>query len=576
MIAYIFKLQTEYVLRDFEKALAIREILGLMRKAGVPESVALAVDPDLFKIITTYGNLSNFSGHKPYEVADVESMQVCFWTSMELPDQLFYDLTYIQGIQKIAPNGVKLITPTQVLTNRLPKLIRNNAPTLDLWDSLDNARCNKREHSYLSHSFHSYKGKYYPQLVGSLLNVCGVRPGDWVLEPFAGSGTTLVECSLRGVHSVGIDMNPLARLIAEVKTQCVQESYFDIESHCRSILSEIEANVGIKPKESTDLEQFLPENRAYLGEWFSQEALSQINTCLRAIRNCQHIASQGLCLLTLSDNLRDISYQDSESLRILRRKTPPPPPNLFDRMQRGIEKRLSALEVQKYLYNLDHITPQKRASAHVLKGDARRFTTSLIDAQVNVRFKASITSPPYACALPYIDTDRLSLFALGLLQKGDRAELEWAMIGNREISDYKRRALEEQLEANTASLPESVLEPIRGIYRGNIASGAGFRRLNMGALLYKYFADMQETFAQVWDALEDGAYYVVVIGNSTTKVGDDVVDILTDEWLVQLALAHGFRHCESLEMTDQARYMRHSKNMIKGETIIILRKSCQK
>lgn len=569
MIAYTIHLQTEYEMRDFERALALREVVGVLLQAQVPHFVTLYVGPKLAQVTHGYGRLTEAS---PFLIQPVEQMpahQVCFLSPVEVPAGMLRDLAYVRRVERLCRSGHEEIVPTQVYINRLPKLLRNGTTSLFATEALETVSCNKREHSYLSHSFHTYKGKYYPQLVGALLNWCGVEAGDWVLEPFAGSGTTLVECSLRGVNSIGVDLNPLARLISDVKVRAISEPYEAVERGCRAILASLRDGIAAHIREDDRLlDQFLPENRDYLCEWFPAETLADINACLRAIRGCGDEAARGICLLTLSDNLREVSLQDPESLRILRRKTPPPPSNLLERMVRGVEKRLAALEVQRYLYA--NLRPEP-CTANVLAGDARRVGTVLQDGGFgDLRFKAIITSPPYATALPYIDTDRLSLFAVGLLQKGERNELEWAMIGNREISDARRRALEEELAGNMRGLPDSVLEPIRAIHRGNIEADSGFRRRNMGALLYKYFADMQETFAQARGVLSEGAYYVVVIGNSTTKVGEAVVDVLTGDWLTEVAVAQGFRHVESFPMTDQVGYMRHSRNMIKTETIIVL------
>ena len=571
MIAYTVHLQTEYHLRDFEQALALREVAGILMHAEAPPYVVLHIGTRLHEIAEEYGNIASACPYRFEHVPEMASHQICFLTPTDIPGSLCQGLTYIRRVERLSSDSRDCIVPYQVYLNRLPKVIRDDSSTaLPLGDVLECVHCNKREHGYLSHSFHSYKGKYYPQLVGSLLNMCGVRPGDWVLEPFCGSGTTLVECSLRGVNSVGIDMNPLARLITQVKTSAVREPYEAIEQGCHRILANITQRIS--RGQDADCAQFLTENRAYLREWFPAETLAEISACLSAIRCCDHEAAHGICLLTLSDNLREISLQDPESLRILRRKTPPPPPDLAERMARGVEKRLAALEVQRYLP--EHSMPE-RTSAHVLQGDARSISNALDRSQLGkVRFQSAITSPPYATALPYIDTDRLSLFALGLLQKGDRGELEWAMIGNREISDSRRRIGEAQMFVNEAGLPQGVLDHFLTIHKRNIETGGGFRRRNMAALLYKYFSDMQETFRQVYQVLDGGGYYVVVIGNSTTSVGDEVYEIRTDDWLTEIATVQGFRHCESLRMTDQAAYMRHSRNMIKGETIIILQKPC--
>ena len=68
-----------------------------------------------------------------------------------------------------------------------------------------------------THCFHTYPAMMIPQIARRLLNQYGVE-GEWLLDPYCGTGTSLVEASLFGMHSVGCDINPLVRLIATAKS----------------------------------------------------------------------------------------------------------------------------------------------------------------------------------------------------------------------------------------------------------------------------------------------------------------------------------------------------------------------
>ena len=71
----------------------------------------------------------------------------------------------------------------------------------------------RKEPKYATHGIHSYKGKFYPQLAKALLNISAVAEGSTILDPFCGSGTTLLESHLNGLRSYGCDMHPLAARI---------------------------------------------------------------------------------------------------------------------------------------------------------------------------------------------------------------------------------------------------------------------------------------------------------------------------------------------------------------------------
>ena len=56
---------------------------------------------------------------------------------------------------------------------------------------------------YLTHWIYPYKGKFHPQMIRALLNIIRLEPGDTILDPFIGSGTTAVEAQMLGMNYVG-------------------------------------------------------------------------------------------------------------------------------------------------------------------------------------------------------------------------------------------------------------------------------------------------------------------------------------------------------------------------------------
>jgi hypothetical protein len=72
---------------------------------------------------------------------------------------------------------------------------------------------------YLTHWIYPYRGKFHPQMVRALLNILGVSRGSLLWEPFLGSGTAALECSLLGIDCIGTDLSPLCVLLTRVKTQ---------------------------------------------------------------------------------------------------------------------------------------------------------------------------------------------------------------------------------------------------------------------------------------------------------------------------------------------------------------------
>ncbi len=100
------------------------------------------------------------------------------------------------------------------------------------------------------HRLHPYKGKYIPQLVEYFLDAhvdefkteVFFKPGDIVVDPFMGSGTTLVEGGERGIHAIGIDISLFNCMIARVKTARYDPR--DVEEKLTNFLKEAKTQVS--------------------------------------------------------------------------------------------------------------------------------------------------------------------------------------------------------------------------------------------------------------------------------------------------------------------------------------------
>ena len=96
------------------------------------------------------------------------------------------------------------------------------------------------------HRLHPYKGKFIPQLVAYFLDghtdefkkSSFFKSGDIVLDPFCGSGTTLVQANELGIHALGVDISAFNSLISNVKIHSYDLN--DIEVHYKRITTELE------------------------------------------------------------------------------------------------------------------------------------------------------------------------------------------------------------------------------------------------------------------------------------------------------------------------------------------------
>lgn len=98
-------------------------------------------------------------------------------------------------------------------------MIRANPETVT---RLVAAACDTSPINGLTHNFYRYPARFSPKLVRAVIDTF-TKPGDLVLDPFVGGGTTLVESLAAGRHAIGADISSLATFVSEVKTTLYSE-----------------------------------------------------------------------------------------------------------------------------------------------------------------------------------------------------------------------------------------------------------------------------------------------------------------------------------------------------------------
>jgi hypothetical protein len=406
---------------------------------------------------------------------------------------------------------------------------------------------------YSVHGLHEYKGKFNPQVAKSILNIFGVGPGTAVLDPFCGSGTTLVECAHLGAVGIGTDINPFAVFIANAKLRCLALPV----SALREDLVRLAARLG--RFETPRLAAARTARDHYLRAWFQEDQLARIEAVKAAVKSVCPAHSE-IFLALASNLLRDYSEQDPNDLRIRRRSSPLPQIPFQEAMLAACEKFLDRLEATQSVLGV------QRALGKALLGDTREKASATLVGP----FDAAITSPPYATALPYIDTQRLSLVWLDLCEPEGIGPLEGRLIGSREMKKREQSLLALRLKENSDQLPKAQLQFCRDLASA-IGPTDGFRRKAVPTLLYRYFCDMRDGFRAVAQKLRVGAPYALIVGHNHTVLSGIRRDIDTPKHLAELATSVGWRIDETIPLQTYPRYGYHAVNAVEAETLLILR-----
>ncbi len=456
----------------------------------------------------------------------------------------------------------------QVLREATVNIVRNGiafeqiewSVQLNLHKSIPNRRCLR----YGPHGLHEYRGKFFPQLVRSLINMAGVPAGGIVADPMSGSGTTLVETILSGCHGIGLDMNPLSVFMGRTKCailsanpQEIIESYSVIQNHLTGV------NLA---KEELKYFTSLPKaDQEYLINWFSPKALIELDCISQALQLPISPVVRGLMKLSFSNIIRGASWQKADDLRVRKEIRPDdeihPINDFLEEFGRAVKIVVSCL------YQTDGL---QMGSFDLQEGDARRLSHHWSAWRGKV--DAVITSPPYATALPYLDTDRLSLIYLGFLTRQGQRQRDVQMIGNREITEKVRQEYWRIFGEVKTKLPESVVALIERIDTLNSTIEVGFRRRNLPSLLAKYFLDMKEVLFGIHQMLKPGATAYIVVGDNHTTAGNERVNISTAPLLSEIAETVGLQAGEHIPMEMLVSRDIFKKNAGASETILCLRR----
>src|SRR2546421_4336463 len=143
---------------------------------------------------------------------------------------------------------------------------------IDLALSWSESDLPERERTKHVHRLHPYLGKFIPQLVEVLLGRY-FRPGQPVLDPFAGSGTTLVQALESGLDATGVDVAAFNCLLMEVKTRAYNP--FVLERELRAAHSRIGEVGRERPS-------------AYLRRWYAPQAARELLAFRGLVEEFEH------------------------------------------------------------------------------------------------------------------------------------------------------------------------------------------------------------------------------------------------------------------------------------------------
>src|SRR5436190_6830252 len=292
------------------------------------------------------------------------------------------------------------VSPPAANTGSMPRSQEALYATLDLDLSWSERDLPERERTKHVHRLHPYLGKFIPQLVEALL-ARYVPPGGRVLDPFAGSGTTLVQALESGYDATGGDLAAFNCLLMRVKTARYNE--FVLETELRDAVAQVPGGTCPAPQDG------------YVGQWFAPQAASELLGWRSIVGDYEHADVLGVVLARAARSARLTTHFDLDFPRSPQRS--PYWCHKHRRECRPVERAEHFLR----RYALDTLARIKafarvRSRAHearVLYGDSRELAW-------DGPFDGIVTSPPYPGLIDYHEQHRYAYELLGLDDRRER------------------------------------------------------------------------------------------------------------------------------------------------------------
>lgn len=266
---------------------------------------------------------------------------------------------------------------------------------------------NQFKTGYATHGLFPYRGKFHPQMIKALINVMGLKPGETVLDPMMGSGTVLIEASLMGIRSIGIDASPFCRFMTQAKLDGLvisQKPLHEALNNYEAIFNHFVETVGQSAQGSKAKSRSRGNHRGNIVREKSAQFETRGRNQYRKIISSDDEAVYNFLLLSYLDSA---GYSERSN-----RKRP------VEQFQKILERYVFVVEkIQRVLEG----TESELAEARALKGDARYLP--LEDQSVD----GVLFSPPYSFAIDYLKNDSFHLNYLG----EDISELKESMVGLR-------------------------------------------------------------------------------------------------------------------------------------------------
>jgi DNA modification methylase len=418
-----------------------------------------------------------------------------------------------------------------------------------------NGRANKLDpQDRAFHDWYRFVLSFPPHLVRNYIKKFQLNEKSVLLDPFCGTGTTLVEAKLAGMRAVGLEGNPFPQFASLVKTDWAVDADL-LTSHSRQIAKEVLAALksqGINDdlflgSETVELKTLEPAaKKLILANSISPLPLHKTLVLFERLKDFEGEPAYRHALLALGSALvfkiSNLHFGPEVGVRNPKADVP------------VVSNWL--LEVEKMAKDLRHFHGRSFPETRVHLADARSF-----DAIEPHSIDAVITSPPYPNEKDYTRTTRLESVLLGFIKtKEELRELKKRLVRSNTRGVYK----DDDDDKWVSDFPE-IQQIAEDIEKRRIALGkdSGFERLYPKAAKL-YFGGMARHLSEIREALRPGARLAYVVGDQASYLR---VMIRTGKILGEIAQKLGYE-LEGIDLF-RTRLATATKEQLREEVVLL-------
>jgi DNA modification methylase len=378
------------------------------------------------------------------------------------------------------------------------------------------------------HRWFKYPAGYSYKFVEVGFELFGVKPGDWVYDPFSGSGTTLLTAKKKGVNAYGVEAHSFVHWVAEVKLYW-EFNLDDLNRQLEHLLTKSRAFVR-QQIQSVNIEGVFPELIYKCYHPQDLKTLYLLREFIRSQIEDGHI--QNLFSVALTDTLRNAADARTGWPYVAPRKNNQEMPlkdafTIFQKMVRQMYSDLQAIR------SVTQDTPP--CKIYNILGDARQ-KQNLADNQI----KLALTSPPYLNNYDYADRTRLETYFWGITQswqdisRNFRDKLIVAATTQINRSQYQvETAVSSEIKQISSQVYDFLQESVLELAQRRLQKGG---KKDYDLMVALYFNDLVPVLKETYRVLEPGRPFCLVLGDSAPYG----VHIQTDQIIGKLGLGLGF------------------------------------